>query len=70
MLATCIFALFSLKSKVAEYKCWFKYDTNEHIYETELRNRNRLTDIENRLVVAKGDGLVRRYVQYRGSSIN
>ena len=55
MLATCIFALFSLKSKVAEYKCWFKYDTNEHIYETELRNRNRLTDIENRLVVAKGE---------------
>ena len=55
MLATCIFALFSLKSKVAEYKCWFKYDTNEHIYETELRNRNRLTDIENRLVVVKGE---------------
>ena len=25
-----------------------KYDTNEHIYE-----RNRLTDMENRLVVAK-----------------
>ena len=55
MLATCIFALFSLKSKVAEYKCWFKYDTNEHVYETELRNRNRLTDIENRLVVVKGE---------------
>ena len=28
-----------------------KYDTNEHIYETD-----RLTDIENRLVVAKGEG--------------
>ena len=27
-----------------------KYDTNEHIYKT-----NRLTDIENRLVVAKGE---------------
>ena len=26
-----------------------KYNTNEHIYE----NRNRLTDMENRLVVAK-----------------
>ena len=28
-----------------------KYDTNEPIYET-----NRITDIENRLVVAKGGG--------------
>ena len=28
-----------------------KYDTNELIYET-----NRLTDIENRIVVAKGEG--------------
>ena len=27
-----------------------KYDTNEHIYETET-----FTDIENRLVVAKGE---------------
>ena len=27
-----------------------KYDTNEHIYETE-----RIMDIENRLVVAKGE---------------
>ena len=30
-----------------------KYDTNE-LY---LQNRNRLTDIENRLVVAKGEGV-------------
>ena len=29
-----------------------KYDTSESIYKTE----NRLTDIENRLVVAKEDG--------------
>ena len=29
-----------------------KYDTKEHIYET-----NRLTDIKNRLVVAKGEGV-------------
>ena len=29
-----------------------KYDTNELIYKT----KNRLTDIENRLVVAKGEG--------------
>ena len=28
-----------------------KYNTDEHIYET-----NRLTDIENRLVVAAGEG--------------
>ena len=32
-----------------------KYDTNEHIYETD-----RLTDIENRLVVAKGEGVLGR----------
>ena len=32
------------------YKWNLKYDTNELIYET-----NRLTDIENKLVVAKGD---------------
>ena len=31
-----------------------KYDTNELIYETE-------TDIENRLVVAKGEGIVREF---------
>ena len=30
-----------------------KYDTNELIYKT-----NRLTDIENRLVVAKGEGWI------------
>ena len=29
-----------------------KYDTNEPIYETET-----ITDIENRLVVAKGEGV-------------
>ena len=29
-----------------------KYDTNEPIYE----NRNRIRDIENRLLVAKGEG--------------
>ena len=29
-----------------------KYGTNEPIY---LQNRNRLTDIENRLVVSKGE---------------
>ena len=33
-----------------------KHDTNEHIY----NNRNKLIDIENRLVVAKGVGVVRR----------
>ena len=33
------------------YKWNLKYDTNELIYET-----NRLTDIKNRLVVAKGEG--------------
>ena len=33
------------------YICYLKYDTW-----TYLRNRNRLTDIENRLVVAKGEG--------------
>ena len=31
-----------------------KYDTNEPIYET-----NRITDIENRLLVAKGEGVGR-----------
>ena len=30
--------------------CWI-YNTNEHSYE----NKNKLTDIENRLVVAKGE---------------
>ena len=29
-----------------------KYDTNEH-----LQNINRLTNLENRLVLAKGEGL-------------
>ena len=29
-----------------------KYDTNEHT----CKNRNRLTDIEDRLVVAEGEG--------------
>ena len=29
-----------------------KYDTNQHIYET----KTRLTNIENRLVVTKGEG--------------
>ena len=29
--------------------CNLKYNTDEHIY----KNRNRLTDIENKLVVAK-----------------
>ena len=33
-----------------------KHDTNKHIY----NNRNKLIDIENRLVVAKGVGVVRR----------
>ena len=32
--------------------CNLKYDTNEHIYET-----NRLTDTENRLVVSKWEGV-------------
>ena len=31
--------------------CNLKYDTNECIY----KNRNRLTDIDNRFVVAKGE---------------
>ena len=31
-----------------------KYDTNEQ----NLQNRNRLTDIKNRLVVAKGEGRI------------
>ena len=32
---------------------WYlKYDTNEHIYETETDSQN----IENRFVVAKGEG--------------
>ena len=33
-------------------------DTKEHIYKTEIeRNvRNRLTDIENKLMVTKGEG--------------
>ena len=34
-----------------------KYGTNETIYKTETnKNRNRFTDIENRLVFAKGVG--------------
>ena len=40
-----------------------KYDTNGHVYKTEtdshwtfLQNRNRLTGIENRFVVAKVRG--------------
>ena len=40
-----------------------KYDTNELIYE----NRNRLTDIENRLVVAKGKGAERDELAVWGS---
>ena len=32
------------------YMCNLKYDTNELIY-----NRNRLTDIENKLMVTKGE---------------
>ena len=38
----------------------WKYDTNEPIYEIETekkrRNRNRITDKENRLMVAKRQG--------------